>query len=463
MSMPRAVRVFLILVLTFLAIGAPLLFSGYSELNKALTSTSYVEAAQHYQNAARRLPWRADLYEVSGHNYYYARDYVQADAAYQKAFSRHAFSPEGWVAWGDVNYLNDKRERAMQIWQQALHEQNASDQLYSRLAEGYQQNGDLSKATDYLEKYVSLHSKDAAGHYRLGLLLTLSDPQRAVLELKDASRLDPQLGPAAETLCAVLEPALQSTSSSERLVTIGRGLGLVSQWKLARVAFESAIELDQKNAEAWAWLGEAKQQEGMPDKVTGELEQALKLDPNSATVRGLRGLYFQRTGNYRQALEEFQTAAALDPKNPTWFVSVGEAYSKNGDLIRALESYQFATQLAPEEASYWNLLAMFCAQNNINIKDVGIPAAQKAVDLTKSDVNALDLLGWLLLLDSRYEGAERTLKRALEQDPQNASVHLHLGMLYLQTEDRASAYNYLVQARDLGNSDADSILEQYFP
>jgi Flp pilus assembly protein TadD len=244
---------------------------------------------------------------------------------------------------------------------------------------------------------------------------------------------------------------------------IGRGLGLVSEWKLARSAFEAAIDIDQKNGEAWAWLGEAKQQEKLPNEGSAELEQALKLAPNSATVRGLRGLYFQRTGNYRQALEEFQSAATLDPQNPTWFVSVGEAYSKNGDLIRALEAYQSATELAPGEASYWQLLAIFCAQNHINIKDVGIPAAQNAVLLTKSDANALDMLGWLLLLDARYKEAERTLKRALEREPQNASIHFHLGMLYLQTEDRTSAYDHLVQARDLGNSDAESILKQYFP
>lgn len=459
----NALRVFLVLMLTLLAICAPLIFSGYSELNKALSSNSYVEAAKHYQNAAQRLPWRADLYEVSGHNYYYAKDYVQADAAYQKAFSRHAFSPEGWVAWGDVNYLNDKRERAMQIWEQALQEPDVSDHLYSRLAEGYQANGDFAKATEYLEKYVSLDSKDASAHYRLGLLLTLSDPKRAVSELKNTSQLDPQFAPAVETLCAALEPALQKDTPSERLVMIGRGLGLVSEWKLARAAFESAIEMDQKNGEAWAWLGEAKQQEKLPNAGSAELEQALKLAPNSATVRGLRGLYFQRTGNYRQALAEFQSAATLEPKNPTWFVSVGEAYSKNGDLIRALEAYQAATKLAPREASYWHLLAIFCAQNNINIKDIGIPAAQNAVLLTKSDPNALDILGWLLLLDARYKEAERTLKRALEREPQNASVHFHLGMLYLQTEDPTLAYDHLAKARDLGNSDADSLLKQYFP
>jgi tetratricopeptide (TPR) repeat protein len=148
--------------------------------------------------------------------------------------------------------------------------------------------------------------------------------------------------------------------------------------------------VDEKDAEAWAWLGEANQQTGSLEEGSIELEMALNLNPNSPTVRGLRGLYFERIGNYRQALTEFQAAAALEPKNPTWFVSLGESYSKLGDLIRAMNSYQTAATLAPENANYWRLLAIFCGQNNVNVKDVGVPAAQKAVVLAKADATSLD-------------------------------------------------------------------------
>src|SRR5215208_5841676 len=141
--MPRsALRVFYILILLFLAVFAPLIASGYAELQKAATSGNYVETAGHYQIAAQRLPWRGDLYELSGHAYYHAKEYEQADAAYQKAFRRHAISAEGWVAWGDVNYLSNHPERATELWEQALEQLNPSDQLYSRLAQISQANGE---------------------------------------------------------------------------------------------------------------------------------------------------------------------------------------------------------------------------------------------------------------------------------------------------------------------------------
>ena len=86
------------------------------------------------------------------------------------------------------------------------------------------------------------------------------------------------------------------------MVTMGRALGLVNEWDLSLAAFEKAIALDAENAEAWAWLGEAKQhiiytQTGETvSKGVGleELGHALTLDPSSVVVRALRGLYWNR-------------------------------------------------------------------------------------------------------------------------------------------------------------------------
>jgi tetratricopeptide (TPR) repeat protein len=236
----------------------------------------------------------------------------------------------------------------------------------------------------------------------------------------------------------------------------------VEEWELAHAAFEQAVEMDEKNAEAWAWLGEAEQQTGAEEALT-YLDHALELDPNSPVVRGLRGLYFQRVGNHNEALSEFQSAAKLEPENPAWYVSIGEEYSKLGDLIKALEVYQYATTLAPEDANYWRILAVFSAQNNANVPDVGIPAAQRAVQLSPDDPLALDALGWLLVLNGRYYEAERILKQALEHDSQLASAHFHLALLYMQIGDRASMFDQLVQARDLGSEEAGLLLQQEFP
>ena len=460
--MRETLRTGAILLVILLAVFIPFVSSGYSELRAAETAPSHTEAAEHYQAAALRIPWRPDLYELAGHHYYYAKEYTAAESAYQKTYQRNALSPDGWAAWGDVIYWNGDPKGAAEIWEQGLRQPNASEKLYSRLAQVHQENREYSKAAQDLQKYVEANPADASAHYRLGLLLTLSDPNAASSELITASQLDPQFDPAVQTLRTALNLSLLRDSPSERLVLAGRGLGLVNEWELANAAFEEAVKADGENAEAWAWLGEANRQSAGEETLT-YLDRALDLDPNSTVVRGLRGLYFQRVGNHRQALIEFQSAAKLEPKNPAWYVSIGEEFSKLGDLIRALEAYQYATTLVPEDAEYWRRLAVFSAQNNANVRDVGIPAAQKAVYLAQQDAPTLDVLGWLLVLDGRYYEAERILKRALESDPQLAEANFHLALLYLQMGERASAYDHLVEASGLGSEAAAALLQQEFP
>ena len=366
------------------------------------------------------------------------------------------------MAWGDVHYLNNEPERAFQIWQDGLEQSNPSAQLYSRLAQKYQEQRDYPSAAEYLQRFVTAYPEDASAHYRLGLLLTLSDPNKAISDLLSASQLDPQFDPAVQTLRTAFNLASINDSSSERFVIIGRGLGLVNEWELALAAFEEAVKADEKNAEAWAWLAEANQQTAGSEVLT-YLDRALSLKPDLSIVHSLRGLYFQRVGNYRDALTEFQSAARLEPENPAMFVSLGNAYAMTGDLILGLQSHQYATTLAPDDPTYWRLLASFCANNNINIADVAIPAAHKVMTLSKDDPAAMDLLGWVLLLNGQTNDAERILLRALDLASEDASVHYHLGVLYLQKDDRVSAFDHLVRARDLGSAEADAALKRYFP
>jgi Flp pilus assembly protein TadD len=114
------------------------------------------------------------------------------------------------------------------------------------------------------------------------------------------------------------------------------------------------------------------------------------------------------------------------------------------------------------------LLAAFSAQYNLQVEDVGLPAAQMAVELTGEDSLALDMLGWTLTLLERYDEARDALEHALSLDPELALGHLHLGIVMMQTNDWEAAREHLRQARDFDEGgpvgeQAQVLLNQYFP
>jgi tetratricopeptide (TPR) repeat protein len=297
------------------------------------------------------------------------------------------------------------------------------------------------------------------------LLLMLSDSDRAAQEIGAAATLDADVGPAAATLQAALHASSLESDPARRFVVLGRSLGLVEEWGLAARAFDKAAQADPRNAEARAWLGEAKQhvgEDGRPD-----LDAALKLGPRQTVVHTLRGIYWRRQGNQALSFAEYSRAARLEPENPALQSLLGEAHASSGDLVAALEAYQNAVELAPSESTYWRLLALFCADNDVRVLDIGLAAALKAVELAPKDPQALDVLGWTYAQAGYLSKSEQALLQAIDAAPNLASAHLHLGLTYLRWGQNDQAFEQWNTATQLDGEGATGqlaaqLLRTYF-
>jgi len=443
----------------------PLVYTGYSANKRGeaeFAAKNYLSAAESFEQAARLLIWRNDLWEKAGISAGAGGNLSDAIIFLKRA---PQLSEQGWLMLGYSYFNTDDASSALDAYQHGLQFYDSAS-LYAGLAFIYRQQKDWLAESAALKNQTRLDTDDAYAHYRLGLLLTFLEPEQALPVLMRASSLDPETDPAVQTLRAALNVSAVQPDASQQFVTIGRTLGLVQEWDLSLAAFEKAIALNANNAEAWAWLGEAKQQTGQEGRV--ELDRALSIDHKSVTVRAIRGLYWNRQEKYSQMLSEYLLAAEFEPTNPAWQASIGDANLKLGDLSKALTAYQRATELAPDDATYWRLLAVFCAENSVRVEDVGLPAAQKAVEIAPDDPFALDALGWSYSSSGRYASAERILLDVIDRFPEYLPARIHLAMTYLAQGNNAAALNELIYVRDAdpdgsNGSFAGQLLDRYFP
>lgn len=468
MDFPK--RFLIAVAFLFLAGAAFFVAQGYAALAQAETEAregDYRAAIEAYARAARLLFWRDDLWEEAA--FAAAENGELPTAIYY--FERAQRSERGQLALAYVYYQTGDYASAQSAFEAgaALYQSAA---FYEGLASIYHAQKKWSEERRAVENVLRRDENNASAHYRLGLLLTLFEPELALPELTRAAKLDGQFESASQTLRAALALAAVSQNPAEKNIAIGRALGLVEEWDLALAAFERAVAADAQHAEAWAWLGEAKQHEAETlaagEVGRAELERALEFERFSPVVRGLRGLYWQRREKYSQALTEYMLAGEYDPKNPAWRASVGETYAAMGDLVAALAAYQRATELAPTDAKYWRLLAVFCADNGIYLEETGVPAAQKAAELAPDDPLALDALGYAYYAANQYANAELQLSAALAKFPNHQATRVHLGMNYLAQGNYVAAQALLTSARDADPNSAAGILaarllERYFP
>lgn len=408
----------------------------YAQIQRAYEDDDYRELALGIADAAGYLTWHPELWEKAGHFARRAGEKVLAASYFERAKDLDALSGEGYLALGEIYHQLGKPESAIEMWSHIPD----SPQATWHLAHMQQSRGEYEAAIQTWERYLTL-VEDAGPdiHYKVGLLLTAERPAEAVDHLQQATSDYPQAEKLIESLSDI-----EGEEPAYRQVVAGRALGSIGRWKLAARAFEEALDLRPDYAEAWAYWGEALQQvpETQHDPLLA-LEHAHELDPESPLVNIFLGTFWQRRGEHSTALTYYETASELWPENPDVHVDQARSLAALGDLDAALAKFKGAIQLRPESPDYYRLLAQFCVDFHYKVEEEGLPAARKAVHLSKGTPPALLVMGQVLSRLEDLQNAKRFFVRALEVDPKNPSGHLYLGMTHLKLEEYDQAGRHL--------------------
>lgn len=438
------------------------------------------QASQALAQAAQLLPWRADLWEQAGSYALQAGEAQTAIEYFRRAWRADpvkGLSASGWLALGDAYCLKDDMAEAIRAWQAGMGRYGRTKEGYQRLAQAYLALGDYTSAVPTLQFLADLDMEDAQARYRLGLLLAARRPEEAGKHLEQAAQLDARYKLAADEIRRSLLSARFADDRAYTLLAVGRALASLNEWNLAIEAFHQAVQMRPDYAEAWAYLGEARQHYGvgavqLASRSTSdglqELETALQLDPNSLAAHTFLALYWTRQSRYDQAKETIQKAAALDPENPALLVQLASIQAASGELYNAYETYRKAIELSPYDPIYRRSLIEFAIEYDFEIETIALPMARQLAARFPKDPQNQDLLGRLLLKQGDLTSAERFFRRALELDPLYAAAHMHLGLIYALRGERVAALNELDMAISLASgtptaAQAQRLIEMYFP
>ena len=445
-------RIVLVLILTpLLGLGAQshLASRDLQRAQFSIDAGMNQAASQHLGRAAQLLPSRPELWEEAGSLALEGGDPQTAIQYFEQAAS-HGLSPTGQLQLGEAYLQSGDRDSAVRIWENLADEAEPAPAALERLVSAYLDKGDFSGAITSLQALTTLQPSDAQNHYLLGLLIATQDPEAALVYLTRAAELDPAYTARTRILQRGISASRLSDDPAYRLMGAGRTLANLEEWTYATEAFRQATILRPDYAEALAYLGEALQhvptQAESPATGLAELQKALALDPTSLSANTFLALYWQRQGRYDLAQEAIQAAVALAPNNPILQVETGNTLALQGDLETAYQAYLQAIQLAPNDASYYNALVNFSLTYDYHIAEIALPASRQALLLAPDDPVCLDWMGQVLMQLEDLLNAERFFNRAIESDPQYATAHLHLGMVYILQNETEQAYRALNHA-----------------
>lgn len=337
-------------------------------------------------------------------------------------------------------------------------------------AEAFYQTGDLSSAADLWEQVLDDKPESAQAQYQLALIELIRAPKAAEPHLEAAERFDPALEPQIDRLKAAVRQATAFQNRAYQLTIAGQALASLEEWALAETALEQAVTEDPEYAEAWAYLGEARQQNESPGGYEALLT-AYALNPQSFSASLFLSVYYRRQGQPAVAITYLENALVQDPQNLDLHADLAQTMIDAGRVRRAFEHLQALAEENPQRVEIWLKLAQLSGDNNLQVLEDGLPAAREAVVLDPDNPQAVLLLGRVYLLLGEPVLAERFLLEAAELDPELPEPHYYLGILYLNTDQDQKAFGQLKEALLLAQSagrrsfaqQVETLIGQYFP
>jgi tetratricopeptide (TPR) repeat protein len=171
----------------------------------------------------------------------------------------------------------------------------------------------------------------------------------------------------------------------------------------------------------------------------GQLEEAVKmLRAQMTNGQADREAYlniaqvYERGRRYKEA-EEAARAAETLPGQPrdnetVWFL-LGAIYEHQKFFDRAENEFKKALALDPDNAPVLNYYGYMLGDLGQRL-DEAEALVQRAVKEDPFNGAYLDSLGWIYYKQNKLADAEATLRKALERDSHDPTIHSHLGDVY---------------------------------
>jgi protein O-GlcNAc transferase len=188
--------------------------------------------------------------------------------------------------------------------------------------------------------------------------------------------------------------------------------------------FQAALKLAPRNFNIYYNLAILLKEQGDLAGAAENYQNAIRLKPsfiqayyNLANICADQDDFTRAEINYRKAVE-------LNPRFAKAHYSLAYLYQVNGNLDKAIEHYNITLQIEPDHAEACFFLANLLAENNR--LEQAIELYNKTISLDDKFVKAHCNLGFAYETLGLTEKAKEAFSRAVELDPGNSLLKLHL-------------------------------------
>ena len=221
----------------------------------------------------------------------------------------------------------------------------------------------------------------------------------------------------------------------------------------ARIELKNVLQIDEKYAPGWYWLGRVEEREGDFRRAFADYNRAVELDPAFVPARVRRGHIFVLANDIDAARTDAEAAVKLLPSDPDALMLQAAVLIRSDDAAGAEEIARKVLELQPGNAGASAMLGAMMFERGD--KTAAIELLQKGVE-ANPDVSALQLLlGGYYDQTGNVEGAIELLTGLVAANPDNNGFRSRLAIYLVQQGRSDEAEKVLRDALNAAPSDLD--------
>jgi serine/threonine-protein kinase len=244
------------------------------------------------------------------------------------------------------------------------------------------------------------------------------------------------------------------------LGVIASGTG---KYEAAVGEFQSAVQLEPTNEDAYIGLGGAYERLGKPQDAENTYKKIVALRPNYWRGYNLLGIFYLRQAQYDDAASMFRKVIEHTPESFRGYANLGATYLYEAKYAEAIKPLEQSLAIHPTALTYSNLGTAYYYLRRFS---EAAATYQKAVQMDDKDYLNWGNLGEAYYLDGERARAILTFRKAIELaqedlgvNPRDQQVLKDLAGYNAMIDDRTNALKYLNQAMEQDRFSKESLFK----
>jgi len=393
------------------------------------------------------MPDVPEGYRMLGDYYFASGDMDKADAEYASLYSEHPKDSQTKKNYIQILILKNQLSEATRLNNEILKANPHDVEALVYKGQIQIRQNDAAGAVESLQSALSNDSGNGIAHYQLGLAYAKEhDSARAESEWREAVRTHPEITDAQRNLADL---------------------------ELSRGEIDATLQTAQQIISAQPYLADGYVIKGMADlarqrysDAQQDAEEAMNRAPQSAIP------YFQLANiqlaqkHFPDAEKFYQQSLDKDPSSSQALSGLMNTYVAQKEYDKAITVANEQIAKSPNNSDFYDLLgtALFNGKKDLPGAEV---ALKKAIDLDKTNTDAIEKLGKVQVQEGASDRALALYLQSLKDNPREVRFYILAGELYEAKQNWDQAKTLYQQALSIApdhplasNNLAYVILEQ---